>query len=125
MYTSRSIMALPLLSCALFPGDSIQRPITGEAFWFALAARANHIVHFARFIRWGCRRSVAGVPGSRDMQRPVMNPTFFEEHAPAAPKGRFRLLRPIARLFKLIGRILFYKPLSRRLRVDDGLGPFS
>src|SRR5262245_55489973 len=60
------------------------------------------------------------------MQRPVMNPGMFEDATTSKkPRARFSLLRPVARAFKFVGRILFYRPLSRRLRVDDGLSPLS
>src|SRR5439155_22632060 len=61
------------------------------------------------------------------MQRPVMNPSFLEDNSapPPAPRRWYSFLRPIAKLFRFVSRILFYKPLRRRLRVDDGISPIS
>jgi len=61
------------------------------------------------------------------MQRPVMNPGVFEESAPASAAKGWGILRAIRGVFRLLARIMFYKPLSRRarLRVDDGVSPFS
>src|SRR5437762_12630122 len=59
------------------------------------------------------------------MQRPVMNPSVFEDEAVSAPKPWWKRLG-LGRLFRMIGLVLFYKPLSRRrLRVEDGLSPVS
>src|SRR5207244_2592324 len=51
------------------------------------ARPAKHIVHFSRFLIWRPR-----------MQRPVMNPSFLDELAPAVPKRRWSLLRIVGRL---------------------------
>jgi hypothetical protein len=63
------------------------------------------------------------------MQRPVMNPAFFEDasHAPAPKRRRWwSIFRPIGLIFKFGAKVLFFKLFSRkRLRVDDGLSPVS
>src|SRR5436190_1353638 len=59
------------------------------------------------------------------MQRPVMNPGIFEDSEPAPKAKRWAALRAIACMGRAVRRVLFYRPLSRRLRVDDGLTPFT
>jgi hypothetical protein len=58
-----------------------------------------------------------------------MNPSFLEENdgsaKPPALRRWYSFLRPIGKLFRFVSRILFYKPLRRRLRVDDGISPIA
>ncbi len=63
------------------------------------------------------------------MQRPVLNPSFLDDEPdPNAGKSWRARLRPVFRLLRVAGRVLFWDPLAqwrmRRLKVEVGT-PFS
>src|SRR4051794_582497 len=65
------------------------------------------------------RMSVAVNPGRlarMQMQRPVMNPTFYDEQPGAGPSRRFKLLRLLAatglRAVRLVFMLLTYDPFA-------------
>src|SRR4051812_31195675 len=63
---------------------------------------------------------ISGLPQGgcqMDMQRPVMNPTFYDDSPKGAPKVRFKLLRKLAapgwRALRFVFMLFTYDPFTR------------
>ena len=58
------------------------------------------------------------------MQRPIMNPTFLEEHTLPERRRFWARLAPLLRVARIAGRIMLWNPLrprvQHRLRIEDG-----
>jgi pimeloyl-ACP methyl ester carboxylesterase len=58
------------------------------------------------------------------MQRPIMNPTFLEDHTPLRRRKFWARLAPLFRVAKAVGRVMLWNPLRGRtqfrVRIEDG-----